>query len=119
MHARGVYEFEGGIAGGGLWHWCNSAKMAARDEAWTRHLAENGYVVVGDVVSRAAVIVVFTSSREVSPVAVCGTGATQRRWRPETRLGLSTLRSSQPSMFTSTSAKLVPLCPYCGLTMLA
>ena len=55
MHARGVYEFEGGFAGGGLWHWCNSAKMAARDEAWIRHLAENGYVVVGDVVSRAAV----------------------------------------------------------------
>ena len=67
---RGDYDIEGGIAGGGLWHWCNSAKMAARDEAWIRHLAENGYVVVGDVVSRAAVIVVFTSSREVSPVAV-------------------------------------------------
>ena len=28
--------------------------MAARDKAWIRHLAENGYVVVGDVVSRAA-----------------------------------------------------------------
>ena len=40
MHARGVYEFEGGFAGGGLWHWCNSAKMAARDEAWIEHLAE-------------------------------------------------------------------------------
>ena len=50
MHARGVYEFEGGFAGGGLWHWSNRAKMAARDEAWIRHLAEDGYVVVGDVV---------------------------------------------------------------------
>ena len=26
-----------------------------RDEAWIKHLAEHGYVVVGDVVSRAAV----------------------------------------------------------------
>ena len=26
-----------------------------RDEAWIRHLAEHGYVAVGDVVSRAAV----------------------------------------------------------------
>ena len=25
------------------------------DEAWIKHLAEHGYVVVGDVVSRAAV----------------------------------------------------------------
>ena len=40
MHARGVDEFEASIAGGGLWHWCNSAKMAARDEAWIKHLAE-------------------------------------------------------------------------------